>query len=718
MAVSTNPVSLLPETHAIYWVDTLGSETNKGLNINTNHDPFYSCNGFIYRPANYNVSRTDPGGDFAGGSPGIGTPPGNFFSGFANSGVSNTYSAYSAFITNLVSQSGTVITNSATNSPGRVRICAAGNLDLTRSRIGAQGDIMIQAGNLTNSAGAVIDCQTLNYNLGSTNGYLNITNLAQQNVSRLQGTMNAWSAIWTNIQPVAVGTNTATNVVAFWVLVLDASQLSGIAPVTVQDLILHSTNNGTGMRGGITISDSMTVDQNFLLDGQSFTLLGSLNLSYPLQDWTYANAPNLRYFTNNGALFIPQDAHFGDDGPTNYAAFVNNGTITNGGGLMINSDYFQNQNSGTLYAAGGVFVTTSAGKVENASIISGEDMDFYGSTLKLNHSTLYAGNQFNFGMINSLYDTGGSSSNILICGNGFNLWIKPTNAAAGDLLGTVITNEAFNGAEVDDIWAGEDLGATTNGFYNNVAIGRLVLSPQAGPLSLFTLFYFSGASVSNALYVDYLDLTQLSTNYAEMLQIDPNLVIYYAAVTNNYAPPQAGGVDQEWEEYLSGNTNICNGHLRWVTNFAGPNSSVDVVIGGHTWSVNRALRYSKIIDSNTNGIPNYYDPDPFSNGAPPGSIPELMLNVSLVQQTGQSSPEDLVQTGQISSTTLANNVLAISWLATAGTVYQVEFATNLPPNWQPLLAYTNNTLTNQTVTVLDTNAPAGAPSRFYRVGHP
>ena len=41
-------------------------------------------------------------------------------------------------------------------------------------------------------------------------------------------------------------------------------------------------------------------------------------------------APTLLYFTNNGSLSIPNDAHFGDDGPTNYLSFVNTGIITAG----------------------------------------------------------------------------------------------------------------------------------------------------------------------------------------------------------------------------------------------------------------------------------------------------------------------------------------------------------------------------------------------------
>jgi hypothetical protein len=324
----------------------------------------------------------------------------------------------------------------------------------------------------------------------------------------------------------------------------------------------------------------------------------------------------------------------------------------------------------------------------------------------------------NFSVTNSLYDTlygslygiDGSSSNMLICTNGFDLAFKP---ATGDLLGTTINSITVGHVIVNHIWAATDFGPSVAGFSNNVAIGKLVLtavSPSPPPPP----FHFIGTSttraITNALYVDYLDLSQLGASYSNMLNIDTNIIIYYAAVTNiGTAPPNGSGVAQEWEEYLNGQF---NNHLRWVTNFAGPNSSMDVLINGQTYLVNRALRYSKIIDSNGNGIPNYSDPAPFSS-PPPGSIPELMLKVSLVQQTGQSSSKVLAQMGQSSPT-----VLAISWLAAANTIYQVEFATNLPLKWQPLLAYTNNALTNQIVTVFDASAPAGAPRRFYRVGHP
>lgn len=315
-------------------------------------------------------------------------------------------------------------------------------------------------------------------------------------------------------------------------------------------------------------------------------------------------------------------------------------------------------------------------------------------------------------MNDSLSDTSGGSGNSFTCDNGFNLWIKPTY---GDLLGSTFTTMAPGDAVVVHNWAGTNVGPSYTGYTNNVAVGKLVLSPQS--LKSGPVFEFSGTGVSNALYVDYLDLSQLSTNYAAMLQIDPNLVIYYAAAALGFIPPPAanGLPPQEPEEYLNGQF---GGHLRWVQTFAGPNSSVAVVINGQSYLVNRALRFATTIDSNSNGIPNYADSNPF-NTPPPGSIPllsgpsALTLSVSIVQPTSQSLSNS---SQQISS--LSSPALAIAWLAASNTIYQVQFTTNLPPvNWQLFLTYTNSAPSSQMVTVWDTNAPAATSRRFYRIGY-
>jgi hypothetical protein len=182
----------------------------------------------------------------------------------------------------------------------------------------------------------------------------------------------------------------------------------------------------------------------------------------------------------------------------------------------------------------------------------------------------------------------------------------------------------------------------------------------------------------------------LGAGYTNDLQIDPNLIIYYAAAKVGFTPPKSNGISQLPEEYLNGQF---GGRLRWVSDFAGPNSSTDVVINGQTVKVNTALRNSQIIDSNGNGIPNYFDSNPFDVS--------LLLSGSLVpanQTTGKA--------------------FLISWVAKPNIAYQVEFTTNSQlAVWQPLAKYTNHAATNITVSIWDTNVPTGGVQRLYRVGH-
>jgi len=273
------------------------------------------------------------------------------------------------------------------------------------------------------------------------------------------------------------------------------------------------------------------------------------------------------------------------------------------------------------------------------------------------------------------------------------------------LLGSTLTTVVPAYAQVMHTWAGANYGVANAGYTNNAAIGRLVLTPLGGT----NLFEFAGTGANNGLYVDYLDLSQMGAQFTNAMQIDDNLVIYYAAAALGFTPPPAGlGLPpQEPEEYLNG---MFGGHLRWVSTYAGPNSSVAVLINGQTYIVNKALRFATTIDSNTNGIPNYADPNPFSV-PPPSSASVFSLQFSLVPP-GQMIPK-LKQTNQTSG-----SVVALSWLAASNTVYFVQYTTNIAPTkWQTLATYTNKTVTNQEPTLLDTNAPVGATKRFYRVGY-
>jgi hypothetical protein len=701
---------------SLYLADSYAASTNHELLRNASplpvNNPISTCTDPTARPASYFLARGDcqfpP--TFASGSPGLGPPPANFLfnSSFSNVIVQGGYAAYSAYVDDLVRHP---LNEALTNLPGRILINAT-NLDLTRATVSSDGaEVVIRGDNFIGSTGAVVSCRNVSYNLGSTSHSLNVTNLnSATSVPGFHGTLNAWSSVWTNglIVVTGSGTNITTNVISVVLnaLMVDATGLTTTEPVTVQDLILQT--NAVNM----LLGDSVTVVHTLFFGGQSLTLDGSLGLSGTnLEDWNRIIAPNLLYFTNNGSLSVPQNAHFGDDGPINYAAFVNNGGITVGGSETINSAFYQS--SGNENAPGGYFVTTASGKIENASITSSQVMDFSGGLLKLDNSTLSAGNQLNFTLTNALYDSGASANNTLTCGAGFNLWVKP---ALGDLLGTALTSEAFNGAEVDSVWAGQDYGPTPAGYSNNVELGQLILSPQ-GASSFPAFFFFSGATTGNALYVDLLDLSHI-TNLSEMLGTDTNIVIYYAAaklppaitvLSSNGVPQQAvetnnalngqsyyvianggsGQVPKEAEELLNGQL---GGHLRWVPAFAGPNSSVDVIINGQTVAVNQALRYSLSIDSNGNGIPNGLDPNPFD------SIP-------------------VVLTGSLVQTPPPTRKFAITWLAQTNLPYQVQYTANLSgTNWLPLLNYTNTGATNATVTVWDTNALSS--QRFYRVGHP
>jgi hypothetical protein len=690
-ATSTNIVTQALQTSYVYVVDDLASlGTNGALAQNLFLNPSAICTDPTYRPDSVIVSRSNPG-NFTSGSGSI-VPPTFFYdpSTFSNSVSVGRADAYSALVDNLAAEpiSGFALSN----APGKI-IINARDLNLSKVRISSGVEVLIQASNLVSSAGAAVDCQNLSYNFGSTNGLLNITNLSFKSVNRLNGTVNEWSGLWTNyianiytnyiLDPTSTNVPNTTYVrsdvtnvteVDLAITVVDAGGLATTIPVFVQNLVLHSTN--------MIVSDVMAVTNTLLFDGLSLTIQGGISLANPNQGWSSALAPTLRYFTNNGVLQIPNSAHFGDDGATNYAVFVNTGTIT-AGNEKINSDVFQSGGSQTVSA--GFVVTTLSGKVENGSINSGQEIQFTAGTLKLNNAALAAGDQLYFYVTGSLFDAGGSSGNVLTCTNGFDLPVKP---ATGDLLGTALETTTPIFAAVDHSWSGLDLGNSTLGYTNNEAVGRLILNE-----GIDTEFLFHATSSSNALYADLLDLSQCPDFLdPDVLTIDPNFVIYYAAIKlpSTFAiPPNSNGVPQEAEEYMNGQL---SGHLIWVPGFAGPNSSVDVLINGATAQVNKALRYSKIIDSNGNGIPNYYDANPFN--------PALVLSGSVVQTNLPPS-----------------NKFAISWTAAANTIYQVQYSTNYSSAvWLPLLSYTNGGSTSTLVKVWDTNAMSG--QRFYRVSHP
>jgi hypothetical protein len=693
----------------VYFYDTLASDTRRGLLGNVDAPALPPYQG--QRPANYVLSRIDDG-RFAAGQAGMGVPDPLYFADpatFSSLVVTSEYSGYHAFIDNLVSEPPAIAAGTSTNFPGRIQIFAD-NLDLRQTRVRGEGEVRIKANHLIGSAGALVDSENVSYYLGSTNGDLKVVDLAKTSVTRLKGDLLAWSGIWTNQMAliftnnyiVTIDTNGVTTVtnatqspvtnfisIGEHALILDGSGLAVHLPVITWDFATFSTN--------VEVSDNLAVVQTLLINGLSLTIDGGLTLSnttvrsavgpvfnFALTDWVGTNAPNLLFLTNNGTLTIPSEAHFGDDRPIPYTDFVNLGTL-NAGGINIDSTYIESD--GIISASVGPLDFVGAtGLFQGGQSTSRGDIDFELAGLKFNNHQMSAVGTLNFTVTDALSDAGASSGNVFRMQNGFNLSVKPNS---GDLLGTTFQDQPPRFVEVDHVWAGQDRGANSSGFVDNTALGKLILTATSTDPFDRPFFVFRGAGGQNAMYVDLLDLTSLGTNLTDMIEIDPNLTIYFASATLGFTPPpNAFGVPQEPEEFLDGQF---GGHLRWVSSFAGPNSSVDVIINGVTVSVNRALRFSKIIDSNGNGVPNFFDPFPFN------SVP-LTLQAAVI-------PTNPPPTGAV----------GVSWKTSPLTIYQVEYSTDMHnPVWKPLLRYTNSGALSSTTTVWDTNTPAGA-QRFYRV---
>jgi hypothetical protein len=674
----------------LYISDTLASTPASKLLANSVLSAAALCSGATYRPTNYVVARI--GGSL--GSPGVGPPPDGFFGQstlptfsnpngffaltFSNTLVNAFMAAYSCLVDNEGFEPPSNPSNplskgsAVTNLPGRINITGA-NVNLSDAVIRGEGEVVVNASQSIGSQNTSVDCQNVSYNLGATNGLLSVTNLVLPSVVRFHGTASMISAVWSNsvafvitnnYAPVAVsntvgtGTNAITTVstnyvispltnsvnVGLYALLIDASQLKTTAPVTVFDMLLQSTN--------MTIYDSISVVEQFLLDGPSFTLNGNLTfpgtspvdpisgtpfVATPIQNWVYTMAPNLRYFTNNAVLTIPNDAHFGDDGPTNYLVFDNNGSII-ANDQTIDSAYLLINNALNEASSGDFSAVMGSAVLSNSLISAMDDVDIAGDTNFVTGCVLSADGAFNFLITNSFSDGGVGAGNSWNCENGFNLWVKPQT---GDLWGTSMTSASYGFSEIDHIWAGADRGPNGSGFTNNASLGALVLSPQDFSAPYLPLFYFSGTSVSNGLYAGTLDLTQLSTNITAMIQIAPNLTIYFANALLGFSPP--GGATAS--EYLDGQF---GGHLRWVKNFTGiPTAKASVV-------------------------------------------PNRMLSANYAGRGGN---------------------LRITMNAAPGQLYVVETSTDLI-NWSPV--FTNTAPINGLFQYVDPN-PATGRSRFYRV---
>ena len=289
-----------------------------------------------------------------------------------------------------------------------------------------------------------------------------------------------------------------------------------------------------------------------------------------------------------------------------YDNFINNGLVSDQGSVIYASNFVS---SGVFTNGNASFTLQSQNTVlTNGTILGGGDIAITTASLVASNVSLLAGRSLTFQVSNLLTDSGVTNENFWSAGGstgvGLKLSVKPV---LGDLLRTTITNICPSVKNVVNTWAGQDRGISTAGYTNNVAIGRLLLDALTNPPPT-TLFTFKGASVSNAIYVDYLGFLDQATNRdvngnVMVLSTNTDFVIYYAEAVMN-------GVSVA-EKINHKN----NDRLRWVPAYDGNYSSTNIVSGGVTNTVNTSLVQSVTLDSDGDGIPNAYDPTPFFTAA-------------------------------------------------------------------------------------------------------
>ena len=591
--------------------------------------------------------------------------------------VDNLYAAYSARIgqTNSLAAAGgslNPILSDPTNFHGKVEIFSD-QLNLFDTRIKAENFIGIQTRNLKDNLFAQVDAPFVNFDVGSTNVDLTISNIAPATVSRLFGTISAWTGVWNNnvLNPGVPG---GVDNVRFHVLIVD-NALQGELPVTLHKFAARCTN--------LTIVDNLRISSTMLLNAPAVTVRAGGGLTLPGgSSWGATNVVKLNHFTNSGVINIPQLAGFGtatNGTPLSYSNFVNHGSITSTV-FKAYSRYFESSGLGTLSTPGSitsiggvVFVDTLNGFLSNGLMASySGTMTLNASNLNVRGTTLQSGTipngagQFIRGpmviaVTNSFNDGSPGATNNWLTTFGIQVLRRPTS---GSLTNTIIRSVADAHATPSHIWPAQDRGPYKAGYSNNLAVGKLVLDGTVN-----STFIFGGLTAGNAIYVDYLELKNGATNYNTQLNIASDFTIYFADC--NIPPDKLDGAK--------------NGRLRWVRNYIGAFSSTNITYpSGRTYTFNAGLVRSTDIDSDGDGPVNSIDPTPIY------------------------TDEDIGLT--IASVNVPPLNVAITWKALFSSTNILEYNTNVNGlNWMTLTSFLTGPV-NVTARVLD-----GIPDRFYRV---
>jgi hypothetical protein len=631
-------------------------------------------------------------------------------------GVTNTQTFIPTIIGgNLLALGVNTAASDPTNFTGKVEI-NANDLNLNLTRIKAENFISIKANNLTSNLVAQLDAPFIDLNLQSTNSTLVISNLAPPFVNRLAGQIAAWSSAW-NVN--VTNDFGQTNNMRFHVLIVD-NCLRSEQPVTL--------NRFSARTPQLVIQDNLLVNAGLSLNAPTICVETNATLALPLgSDWAFTNVQNLLNFTNYGTVNIQGGGYFGafDVGhltapkkvkkkkkkqvpvpPSPLDTFVNHGSLS-ASALFVratNAEVTGSPFVPALFNAnnGVISVTASRLVLSNATILAGSDAEFRANDLHVSRSFISAGTANNalgqavrgalvFDATNSFGDGGLLASNLWVVNSGVRVPTYPV--VAGDLMGTQIYSTASPFLETPIVWSAEDRGVSPDGFTNNLAVGQLTLDGSLG-----NLFRFRGSDTNTALYIDYLELLNTATNYNFALGVSPGFTVYIA--DSNVSPEKLN--DQN------------AGRIRWVSDFAGPRSSTNLLYpNGITYAFNAGLVRSFNRDDDNDGFPNDVDCTPV---IPPGEEGNPNL------WSGQNCPAVPLTTSVAKSIRMAAPVITISlapegreviltWDAPANSANSVEFTETLDGVWQPLTNFVNGPV-DARVTLRDA---ATASLRVYRV---
>lgn len=559
-----------------------------------------------------------------------------------------------------------------TNGAGNGATSLDGELNFQGANVFSWPASLPNVRNLTNNG--ALRFQNLALFNGLSNGIVIISNTpavtAQGVLSEVAGRTNVLFG-----NKVVIGTNVYTFVKKLTNSIPNQIKLAPKFDNSLSNLIaaINRTAGATTKYSSATVANPLVTAGSFT--NHSFTVKARLAgvAGNSIQTVNSVSATNLTW-NSHATLFGGADLVLGSTNllpvvPVPYDNFINGGFVS-GQGSTIWANNFVSSGTVSNYAQGSFTLKSLTTTLTNGYNLAGGDISIISGSLVVSNVVLTSGRSITLRVTNLLTDTGVTNGSIWtvqstngVGGNGLIMSIKPT---MGDLLGTTITNNAAGpNKQIINIWAGQNRGVSVSGYTNNEAVGRLILDA----LGTSSSFKFSGASVSNALYVDYLEFRDAMTNginnsfdFTPNLPISTNMVIYFAqAVANGVS------IAAKIDEASKAGRNS-GGRLRWVPAYVGNFSSTTIIYpDGSTNVVNAGLAASSSIDSDGDGIANASDPTPFFISS--------QINLSLVM------------------TNIPPLTAVIKWNSIPGSTNYVYYSTNFSSAvWFPLTNFVSPTL--------------------------